>query len=84
MCRKHKAKSPRRLRMKREQRLQSARAWLVTQKGRTPARIGAAYRRWFGVDWPCTIEELTRLGITWEEWARLEQDESPRREPDPF
>ena len=52
--------------MTREQRLQSARAWLVTQTGREPARIGASYRRWYGVDWPCAIAELSRLGVAFD------------------
>jgi hypothetical protein len=49
--------------MNRVQRLQSARAWLLEQAGREPARIGASYRRCYGVDRPCAIEELSRLGV---------------------
>jgi hypothetical protein len=55
--------SPRRLRLRRPARLQSAKAWHPTQKGRTPAQVGASYRKWFGVDWPCAIQELTQLGV---------------------
>jgi hypothetical protein len=66
MGKKRKPKSPRRLRMNRAQRLQSARVWLLEQSGREPARIGAAYRRWYGVDWFCAIEELSRLGVNFD------------------
>jgi len=61
---------PRRLRMKRPARLQAAKTWLLTQKGRTPAQIGASYRKWYGVDWPCAIQELTHLGVVFDpEWV---------------
>src|SRR3954454_3442047 len=53
MSRKHTPKAPRRLRMNRAQRLQSAGVWLLAQAGREPAQIGASYRRWYGVDWFC-------------------------------
>lgn len=70
VSRKRKAKVPRRLRMNRAQRLQSARAWLLQQAGREPARIGASYRRWYGVDWFCVIEELSRLGVNFDpQWV---------------
>jgi hypothetical protein len=52
--------------MNRAQRLQSARAWLLNLPVREPARIGAAYRRWFGVGWFCAIEELSRLGVNFD------------------
>lgn len=56
--------------MKRAQRLQSARAWLLQQAGREPAQIGVAYRRWYGVDWFCAIEELSRLGVNFDpQWV---------------
>lgn len=56
--------------MNRAQRLQSARAWLLQQAGREPARIGASYRRWYGVDWICAIEELSRLGVNFDpQWV---------------
>jgi hypothetical protein len=54
---------PRRLRMNRAKRLQSARRWLETQAGRTPVQMAKSYRKWFGVDWPCAIQELGILGI---------------------
>jgi len=67
---KNKPKCPRRLRMDWQGRLQSAKVWLLTQKGRTPAHIGASYRKWFGVDWPCAIQELTQLGVVFDpEWV---------------
>lgn len=56
--------------MNRAQRLQSARAWLLQQAGREPARIGASYRRWYGVDWICAVEELSRLGVNFDpQWV---------------
>ena len=62
----HKAQCPRRRRLRRQGRLQSAKAWLVTQQGRTPAQIGSSYRKWYGVDWPCAIQELTQLGVVFD------------------
>jgi len=41
----------------------SARKWLEAQKGRKPAAIAKSYRKWYGVDWPCAIRELTSLGV---------------------
>jgi hypothetical protein len=49
--------------MKRAGRLQSARHWLASQTGRTPAQIAKSYRKRFGVDWPCAILELSGLGV---------------------
>lgn len=63
---KNQPKCPRRLRKNQRGRWQSAKAWLVTQQGRTPAQIGASYRKWYGVDWPCAIRELTRLGVVFD------------------
>lgn len=55
-------KSPRRLRMKREGRLQSARAtnWVGKFQGK---HIVRAYRKWFGIDLLCAIAELRMLGV---------------------
>ena len=39
---------------------------LAAQRGRTPAQIGASYRKWYGVDWPCAIRELTQLGVVFD------------------
>jgi len=57
---KRKPLPPRRLRMNREQRLQSARSFIRDFKGRNIAR---GYSRWFGVDRRCAIIELTMLGV---------------------
>jgi len=55
-------KCPRRLRMKREGRLQSAKAtnWVGKFQGK---HIVRAYRKWFGVDLLCAIAELRMLGV---------------------
>jgi hypothetical protein len=63
MAKKKKPPTPRRMRMNREGRFSSARHWLATQKNRTPIQIAKAYRKWYGVDWPCAIRELASLGI---------------------
>ncbi|MBA4150878.1 MAG: hypothetical protein H0X66_22435 [Verrucomicrobia bacterium] len=63
MAKKKKPLSPRRLRMNRASRLSSARHWLATQKGRTPAQVAKSYRKHYGLDWPCAIQELGLLGI---------------------
>jgi hypothetical protein len=57
---KRKSLPPRRLRMKRSGRLQSARGWLAKFRGRHIAR---AYSRWYGVDRLCAIQELRMLGV---------------------
>ena len=51
---------PRRKRMKRQARLQSARAWLEQYQGE---KVAAAYRKRYGVDWACTFKELEMLGV---------------------
>jgi len=77
---------PRRLRMDRARRLQSARRWLETQVGRTPIQVAKSYRKWFGVDWPCAVQELGSLGIHLDpEWVAqlyrsLEGSQQARRE----
>lgn len=50
--------------MNRASRLQSARRWLESQAGRTPIQIARSYKKWFGLDWPCAIQELGMLGIS--------------------
>jgi hypothetical protein len=60
---KHKNKGPRRHRMKRDARLQSARAWLLTMKALSPRQIAHAYHRWYKVDWESTITELSQMGV---------------------
>ena len=54
------------LRMDRQGRLQSARPWLATQRGRPAERIAQSYRRRYGVDWACAISELSALGIAFD------------------
>ena len=51
---------PRRLRMNRAARLQSAKHWLPTYAGRDPVK---GYRNWYGVSTACAIIELRQLGI---------------------
>ena len=55
-----KALPSRRKRMNRKSRLQSARHWLRDYEGTHVAR---AYRKRFGVDWPCAFKELEMLGV---------------------
>jgi hypothetical protein len=57
---KQKSKIPRRLRMDRESRLQSSRAWICQHNGKNIVR---GYSKWFGVDRLCAITELQILGI---------------------
>ena|SRR3984893_3828570 len=58
--RKQKALPPRVTRMDRSARLQSARTWLKTYKGKN---IAAGYRKHFAVDWVCALTELEILGV---------------------
>jgi hypothetical protein len=58
--RKKKPLPPRRLRMRREQRLQSAPKFITGYRGK---RIVLGYARWFGVDRHCAIHELRLLGV---------------------
>lgn len=51
---------PRRKRMKRPARLQAARSWIASWRGKNVVR---GYARWFGVDLLCAIIELSLLGI---------------------
>jgi len=52
--------TPRRKRLKRAQRLESAKAWLATYAGQ---KIARDYRRRYGVDWQTAFTELEMLGI---------------------
>ena len=56
-----KALPPRRKRMKREARLQSASHWIPTYAGKNLLVRG--YARWFGVDLLCAVKELRMLGV---------------------
>jgi hypothetical protein len=60
---------PRRLRLDRRARLQQAKAWIPTYRGKDLVR---GYSRWFGTDRLCAILELRSLGVRIPE-ARLEQ-----------
>jgi hypothetical protein len=51
---------PRRKRMKRTSRLQSARGWMQTYDGRDLVR---GYSRWYGVDRLTAVLELRQLGV---------------------
>lgn len=59
--RKKKPLPPRRKRMKRAARLQSARKWLASFEGKHVVR---GYARWYGVDLVCAAKELQLLGVT--------------------
>lgn len=52
--------TPRRKRLKREQRLESAKSWLPTYEGKN---IFRGYRKRYGVDWPTALRELEMLGV---------------------
>jgi hypothetical protein len=62
---KRKPLPPRRLRMNRKQRLQSAQTFIKTYSGRNIAR---GYSHWYGVDRRCAVLELKMLGV------RLKED----------
>jgi ribosomal protein L34E len=51
---------PRRKRMKRPQRLESAKSWLETYEGN---KVVKAYRKRYGVDHNCAFTELEMLGV---------------------
>jgi hypothetical protein len=57
---KKRALPPRRKRMKRAGRLQSAKKWLESFDGKNVVR---GYARWFGVDLLCAAKELQLLGV---------------------
>jgi len=78
MARKRKPLPPRRKRMKREARLQAARAWLEDFNGKDVIR---SYARWFAVDWLCAIKELRLLGVPLSETRvrQLEETLNDRR-----
>lgn len=51
---------PRRKRMKRPQRLESAKSWLETYEGN---KVVKAYCKRYGVDFECAFTELEMLGV---------------------
>ena len=52
--------TPRRKRLKRKSRLNSARSWINVYNGKN---IIKGYSKWFGVDLRCAITELRMIGI---------------------
>jgi hypothetical protein len=52
---------PRRKRMKRPQRLESAKGWLETYEG---DKVVKAYRKRYGVDFETAFTELALLGVS--------------------
>lgn len=52
--------TPRRKRLKRDQRLRSAKNWLPTYEGKNVFR---GYRKRYGVDWPTALREPEMLGV---------------------
>lgn len=57
-------RTPRRKRMQRPARLQSAKHWIPTYGG---GNIVKGYKNWFGVDLVCAIKELRMLGVKLDE-----------------
>jgi hypothetical protein len=62
MKKKNKNLGPRRKRMDRRSRLQSATEWVKKYEGKN---IIASYSKWFGVDKICAMTELEMLGLTY-------------------
>ena len=79
MSRKKKALPPRRKRMNRSARLNSAHHWLPTYKGKNIVR---GYAKWYGVDLLCAINELRALGVavdpTYEQQVRVTMENRAR------
>jgi hypothetical protein len=61
---KNKSNTPRCKRMKRENRLQSAKHWILKYTGKNLIK---GYRKHFGVDHLCAIKELRILGVKLDE-----------------
>jgi hypothetical protein len=57
-------RTPRRTRMQRLNRLQSAKHWIPTYSG---GNIVKGYKKWFAVDLLCAIKELKMLGVKLDE-----------------
>ena len=75
---KKKPNTPRRTRMKRPTRLQSAKKWLPTYSGKDPVR---GYANWYAVDALCAITELRLLGIhipeeRWEQALKTQEEKA--------
>jgi hypothetical protein len=73
---------PRRKRMNRADRLQSAKKWLASFTGKNVVR---GYAKWFGVDLLCAAKELQPLGVPIDPvyLKRLETTVSNRRRQTP-
>lgn len=50
----------------RERRLSKAPEWVALHRGK-PANMLKRYRKYFGVDWECSISELNELGIEFDD-----------------
>lgn len=61
MSKKRKPLPPRRLRMNRSARIDSAKRWLAEYRGGNVIR---GYKNHYGVDWQSAIAELRMLGVT--------------------
>jgi hypothetical protein len=59
MSKKQKPKLPKRLRLKRPQRLVAAKEWIKSYKGK---KVHLGYVKYFGVDKLCAVNELKMLG----------------------
>lgn len=59
---------PRRKRMKREARLQSANSWLKDYEGKNVIK---SYSKWFAVDYSCAMKELELLGVRFSEKQKM-------------
>jgi hypothetical protein len=57
-------RTPKRTRMQRRSRLQSAKHWISTYSGEN---IVKGYQKWFSVDLGCAIKELRMLGVKLDE-----------------
>lgn len=68
MAKKKQNLGPRRKRMKREARLQSAKSWLKGYEGRNVVK---SYSKWFAVDSICAMKELELLGLRFTEKEKM-------------
>jgi hypothetical protein len=75
---KNKNLEPRRKRMDRKKRLQSAVGWIKKCEGK---KMIASYAKWFGVDWICAMTELELLGLTFSDKrkAQMKKAEENRK-----
>jgi hypothetical protein len=64
---------PRRKRMDRKSRLQSATDWIKKYEGKN---IIASYAKWFGVDLICAMTELELLGLTFSDKRKAQMKQA--------